>query len=249
MSSLKKRKYTKRSTDRKQNKKIAKLSKQVKTLIKADEKKLYDDYLASSSLAVSGHVQPMLDIPFWVTNVANSNNKKLFAREGDTINVTSMVIKGMVQIDSSSATLADLSNIVRIVVVRMTDDNPAAPTMSDIFKIGGAVADYTNSFYSVGGTRRYQKLYDKKFLLENPTQSCTSSAGYFACMSEPWRKRFVINVPLPKSGLKVEYQANAITGANPVTNGIYMLACSDSGNASVVHPKWRFDSRTRFLDA
>jgi len=238
----------KRSVDRKQNKKIAKLSKQVKTLIKADEKKVYDDYLSSSGITSSGHVQPMLNIPFWVTNVANSNNKRLYFREGDSINVTSMVIKGMVQIDSSSATLADLNNIVRIVVVRMTDDNPAAPTMSDIFDGTAPNGDYYNAFFKVGGSRRYQKLYDKRMHLENPTQSCTASAGYFACMSENWRKRFVINVPLPKSGLKVDYSAQAITGANPVTNGIYLLAVSDSTAASVVHPKWRFDSRTRFLD-
>ena len=166
----------KRSTDRKQDKKIAKLSKQVKTLIKADEKKVYDDYLAQSGITSSGHVQPMLNIPFWVSNVANANNKKLFSREGDTINVTSMVIKGMVQIDSSSATLADLNNIVRIVVVRMTDDNPAAPTMSDILAGAGPSGDYQNGFFQIGGTRRYQKLFDKRMQLQNPTQSCTSSA-------------------------------------------------------------------------
>jgi len=246
MSSVKKRKYTKRSTDRKQNKKIAKLSKQVKTLIKADEKKLYNDFLAQSGITSSGHVQAMLDIPYWQTNVANSNDKKQFFREGDSINVSSMMIKGVCKIDSNSSTLADLNNIVRIIVVRMTDDNPAAPTMVDILDDS---VDYIDSFYQVGGTRRYQKLFDKRYSLQNPTQSCTSSAGYFACQVEPWRRQFNITVPIPKSGLKVDYKSGALTGANPVTNGIYMLAVSDSTAASVVHPQWYFNSRTRFLDA
>jgi len=236
------RKYQKkRSTDAKQNKEIKKLKTQVKKLSKADEKKWYDIDQSSTAVPLAGSVQPMLALNVW----AGNNEQRQHEREGNTLNVTSLNIKGQVYIDQNFAS-PDSNNKVRIMLVQMTDDNITAPALTDILEDPtGDRAIY--SFLKIKGTRRFRVHYDKLFNLQNVQQTASTTAGMSATTStEKYRREFRIRAKVPKSGLKVSYQQGSISGNGPVVNGLFLVAYSDSGTLS--HPAMFYRSRMRFID-
>jgi len=236
------RKYQKkRSTDAKQNKEIKKLKTQVKKLTKADEKKWYDIDQSSTAVPLAGSVQPMLALNVW----AGNNEQRQHEREGNTLNVTSLNIKGQVYIDQNFAS-PDSNNKVRIMLVQMTDDNITAPALTDILEDPtGDRAIY--SFLKIKGTRRFRVHYDKLFNLQNVEQTASTTAGMSATTStEKYRREFRIRAKVPKSGLKVSYQQGSISGNGPVVNGLFIVAYSDSGVVS--HPAMFYRSRMRFID-
>jgi len=228
-------------SDVKQTKEIKKLKTQVKKLSKADEKKWYDIDQSSTAIPLSGSVQPMLALNVW----AGSNEQRQHEREGNTINVTSLNIKGQVYIDQNFAS-PDSNNKVRIMLVQMTDDNITAPALTDILEDPtGDRAIY--SFLKIKGTRRFRVHYDKLFNLQNVEQTASTTAGMSATTStEKYRREFRIRAKVPKSGLKVSYQQGSISGNGPVVNGLFIVAYSDSGVVS--HPAMFYRSRMRFID-
>lgn len=237
MSLSKFSKGVKRSVDAKQNKQIKKLKTQVAKLVKADEKKWYDTQVTSQAVSSSGAVNPMLGLNVW----AGSNTNRQNEREGNTLVVTSLKFDGLVYIDQSFAS-PDFNNIVRIMLVQMTDDNITAPNLSDVLETVNI-----DSFYKLKGQRRYKIHYDKRFYLQNVEQTASTTAGMSATTStEPFRKRFIIKAKIPKKGLKVTYSQGSVSGNGPVVNGLFLLAISDSGTIS--HPAIKYHSRMRFLD-
>ena len=179
----------------------------------------------------------MLDLDVW----SGSNTLRQNQREGNTIVLTSLKFDGLVYIDQNFVN-PDYNNIVRLILVQMTDDNIAAPAGSDILE-----TDDVNSFYKLKGLRRYKIHYDKRFYLQNVEQTASTTAGMSATTStEPFRKRFIIKAKIPKKGLKVTYSQGSISGNGPVVNGFFLLSVSDSGATS--HPAMIYHSRMRFLD-
>jgi len=225
----------------KQTKEIKKLKTQVKKLSKADEKKWYDIDKASTAVPLAGSVQPLLALNVW----AGNNEQRQHEREGNTLNVTSLNIKGQVYIDQNFAS-PDSNNKVRIMLVQMTDDNITAPALTDILEDPtGDRAIY--SFLKIKGTRRFRVHYDKLFNLQNVEQTASTTAGMSATTStEKYRREFRIRAKVPKSGLKVSYQQGSISGNGPVVNGLFLIAYSDSGVVS--HPAMFYRSRMRFID-
>ncbi len=223
---------TKRSIDAKQNKEITKLKTQVRKLAKADEKKWYDTVQPSQAVDTGGVVTPMLDLNVWGGNNANRQHE----REGNTLVVDSLKFDGLVYIDPGFAS-PDENNIVRLMLVQMTDDNIAAPNLSDVLETANV-----DSFYKLKGQRRYKVHYDKRFYLQNTRQNSQT----YMFPVEPYRKRFIIKAKIPKKGLKVTYSQGSISGNGPVVNGFFFLAVSDSGTIS--HPAIKYHSRMRFLD-
>lgn len=222
----------KRSVDAKQNKAIKDLKTKVAKLVQADEKKWYDTQVTSQAVSTGGAVNPMLDLNVWAGNNAARQNE----REGNTLVVTSLKFDGLVYIDQTFAS-PDANNIVRIMLVQMTDDNITAPNLSDVLETVNI-----DSFYKLKGQRRYKVHYDKRFYLQNTTQN----ASPYDTPTEPFRKRFIIKAKIPKKGLKVAYAQGSISGNGPVQNGFFLLAVSDSGTIS--HPAIKYHSRMRFLD-
>lgn len=229
-------KGVKRSVDAKQNKQIKKLKTQVAKLSKADEKKWYDTNVTSQAVSTSGAVNPMLGLNVW----AGSNTARQNEREGNTIVITSLKFDGLAYIDKDFAS-PDANNIVRIMLVQMTDDNIAAPNLSDILETVDV-----DSFYKLKGQRRYKVHYDKRSYLQNTNQTYSSSAAFQGKPVEPWRKRFLIKAKIPKKGLKCSYSQGSVSGNGPVVNGFFLMAISDSGVIS--HPAIKYHSRMRFLD-
>lgn len=233
------RKFTKGlATDLVQNKKIKKLQTEVKKLKKADEKKWNDRVQSSKAISTTVALDPMLNLDVWAGNNTNRQNE----REGNTIVMTSLKFDGLVYIDQNFAS-PDANNIVRLILVQMTDDNIAPPSGSDILETNDV-----NSFYKLKGLRRYKIHYDKRFYLQNPGQYFQNSSGAAAISTatEPFRKRFIIKAKIPKKGLKVTYSQGSISGNGPVVNGFFLLSVSDS--AAISHPAMVYHSRLRFLD-
>ena len=227
-------------TDIKQNKEIKKLKTQVKKLSKADEKKWYDIDKPSTAIPLSGSIQPMLALNVWGGN----NEQRQHEREGNTINISSLNVKGQVYIDQSFAS-PDSNNKVRIMLVQMTDDNITAPALTDILEDPtGDRAIY--SFLKIKGTRRFRVHYDKLFNLQNVPQVPEGQTYNSPTSTENYRREFRIRAKVPKSGLKVSYQQGSISGNGPVVNGLFIIAYSDSGTIS--HPAMFYRSRMRFLD-
>jgi hypothetical protein len=231
------------SKDKKQDKEIKQLKKEVKTLKKDDEKKWYDQNQSSLAVSTSGAILPLLGLPIYDGSDVNSNKQN--EREGNKINMLSYKLHGEVYIDQNFAS-PDSNNKVRIIVVQMTDDNINPPLLSDILENPtGNNALY--AFYKIDGTRRFTRKYDKIFNLQNVEQTASTTAGMSATTStERFRKTFKIKVKLPKTGLVVKYQQGSVSGNGPVSNGMYLIAYSDSGVIS--HPAIQYRSRMRFLD-
>jgi hypothetical protein len=222
--------------DQRQNKQIKKLKTQVARLSKGEEKKWYDTVRPSTAISTSGFIQPLLDLDVW----AGANDLKQYQREGNSIVMTSYTIKGEVYIDQGFAS-PDANNKVRILLVQMTDDNQSAPLLGDIIESPGT-APSLFSFYKIKGDRRYKVHYDKTFNLQNTTQNLTP----YDTPTEPFRRKFTIRAKVPKKGLKVSYAQGSISGNGPVTNGLFVVAYSDSGTIS--HPAMVYKARMRFLD-
>lgn len=227
---------TQKLVDIQQNKKIKVLQKEVNKLKNSDEKKWVDTVINSQAISTTTAIDPMLGLTVWGGNNANRQNE----REGNSLVLTSLKLDGLVYIDQGFAT-PDSNNVVRLILVQMTDDNLAAPNGSDILE-----TDDVDSFYKLKGTRRYDIHYDKRFYLQNVEQQHTNAAYYSSTATEPWRKRFIIKAKIPKKGLKVTYQQGSVSGNGPVVNGFYLLSVSDSGVIS--HPAMKYHSRIRFLD-
>ena len=193
------------STNKRQDKEIKKLKTQVKKLSKGDEKKWYDIDKPSTAIPLSGTVQPLLALDLW----AGDNTLRQHQREGNTINITSLNIKGQVYIDQNFAS-PDVNNKVRIMLVQMTDDNLALPALTDILEDPtGDRAIY--SFLKIKGTRRFRVHYDRLFNLQNVEQTAATTAGMSATTStEKYRKEFRVRAKVPKSGLKVSYQQGSV---------------------------------------
>lgn len=231
-------KRSKKSVDKKQSQQIAQLKKQVAKLTNADEKKWYDFNQNSKPVTTAGFIQPLLGLDVW----AGSNEFRHKQREGNTLVITSLKMDGEAYIDKDFAA-PDSNNIIRLILVQMLDDCHDAPVITDI--LDDATPTY-NSFYKIKGNRRYKIHYDKRFFLQNTNQTYSSSSAIMPTTTEPFRKRFLINANIPKTGLKVEYRQGSISGNGPVKNGLYLVGISDS--AIVSHPAIIYKSRMRFLD-
>ena len=230
-------------SDVKQTIEIKKLKKTVKKLSKGTEKKWYDIDKPSTAIPLAGSVQPLLALNVWG---GTNNEARLHEREKNSINITSLNIKGQVYLDQNFAS-PDANNKVRIMLVQMTDDNITAPVLTDILEDPtGDRAIY--SFLKIKGQRRFRVHYDKLFNLQNPGQYFQNSSGSAAISTatEKFRKEFRIKAKVSKSGLKVSYAQGSISGNGPVVNGLFLIAYSDS--AVVSHPAMFYRSRMRFLD-
>lgn len=232
----------KKSVDSKQNAAIKKLKTQVKKLSKSEEKKWYDTDKPSTAIPLAGTVQPLLGLDLWDGTNTNRQNQ----REGNSINMLSYKIKGQIYIDQNF-TSPDSNNKVRVMLVQMTDDNIIQPALTDILEDPtGDRAVY--SFLKIKGQRRYKVHYDRLIDLQNPGQYFANASGANATSTatERFRRTFVINAKIPKSGLKVNYAQGSISGNGPVVNGLFLIAYSDSSLLS--HPAMFYRARMRFLD-
>jgi len=234
---------SKTSKDKKQDKEIKQLKKTVKTLKNSEEKKWYDYNHPSTAVSTSGVIQPLLALNIY--DGTDANSKKLNEREGNKLTMLSYKLQGEVYINQNFAS-PDSNNKVRILMVQMTDDNINPPLLSDILE-DPTGNNSLYAFYKIDGTRRFKRHFDKIFNLQNVEQTANTTAGMSATTStERFRKSFKIKAKLPKTGLVVKYQQGSVSGNGPVSNGMYLIAYSDSG--AISHPAIQYRTRMRFLD-
>lgn len=226
-----------RPVDRQQNKKIKSLNTQVKRLAKADEKKYLD---AGISQSVSTTVQkyPLNSMAVF----AGDNNLRHTQRQGQSIVMTSLRIRGLVQI-LPDALSPDLNNRVRMMVVH-TPDSSTPVNLSDILQKPTEI----DSHYRIKPPEAYKILYDKTFNLQNIIPSAISGGTRNATATEKFRIPFKINLgkkAFGKSGTKSTWIVGAGAVA-PSRGALTLMSFSDSGTVS--HPAVEAQSRLRFLD-
>lgn len=188
-----------------------------KALYRNSEKKYLDIALQSTSVSLTPTTSG------YFTYTALSQGSGDTQRIGDSINVTSLHVKGY-------TTRADTTNIVRLIVFLWK------PLSSDIAPLAGSVidsstwsADPTQAYYNVDRRRKprqYKVLYDKTWYLDSDHTIIPFSFNY-----------------MPKTPIKINFASGSSTASD---NQIYFQMMSDSAAAS--HPILLFSSRIYYTD-
>ena len=215
-------KTIKRRVDKKQDKEIAVLKKQVKALGKSVERKYVDKVYYQQStgpLTTTDSIFPINAIA-----VFNGNNAlRHQQRQGQTINMRSYKLRGTINmdpmpvIDSGGNTVNPPPNAqCRLMLVLFPENQEGNATTID----SEAILQYRaaqpfNSYNKIDGSVKYKVLYDKVFRLQNANQVglAGGTTNRFGQCTEKWRVPFNINVKFGKSGTVAEYMLNQGSGS------------------------------------
>lgn len=231
-----------RPVDRQQNKKIKTLNAKVKRLNKANEKKYLD---AGISQLPTTTVQkfPLNGMAVF----AGDNNLRHEQRQGQSIVMTSLRIRGLVEIDELALDPAPAANNrVRILIV-YSPDSSTPTNLSDILSKPTSI----DSHYRIKPPEPYKILYDKTFNLQNVRQYFANASGAQAISSTTERYRIPIKINLGKkafgkSGTKSSWVVGA--GAVAPSRGALTLMSYSDAPANTAAPTVELESRLRFLD-
>jgi len=191
-------------------KKVATKGYVKKMLDKAQEIKFYDES-GTVSLSTSGSV-------FCVSDLAQGDTD--ITRDGDKIVLKSMQLRG-------TMTLADTSNIIRIIVFQWFPvDTASDPTADDILQTTGTFGIV--SAYQHDQRNQYHILADRTYTLTTASQ--------------PYR-HWQIKIPFKYVKKQATFLAGGVYGANH----IHILMISDS--AAVADPTCSFYSRIYYTDS
>ncbi len=249
----------KKKVDKKQNKEIKVLQKQVKALGMTVERKWIDKIYYQNStgpLTTTDSVFPINGIP--VFNGVNQNRHG--ERQGLTINMRSYKIRGTINLPpfvlaSGSPPLSyppPISAQVRLLLVMFPENqegNATAIDSRDILEY--RTVQPFNSYYKIDGSVKYQVLYDKVFRLQNsvaqvPGNPTLTSIAY---PTEKNRVPFSINVKFGASGKVATYMTNQGSNSIPVKNRLVLFAFSDYQGPNLLQaPYIEAQSRFRFED-
>jgi len=253
---------TKRSTDKRQNKEIKKLKKDVKMLMAPLERKFLD-------VAMDGPVAGNSDVVI-LNNVGRviqdgtvpNQNASMSQRVGKAIHMTRIRIKGFVSIVSPSLAAVptpgyeDFIGRVRILLVRWHQyDASAISTPDDFLTAAAYPSTYSGEDAFIDGFKKkypennYDVLYDRVVNLQSPEQATASPVGGTANIVPVFAPRARVNIDL-----KLKHDANWAQieeTASPSQNSIAMYLIG--GNGAPVTSTARFfkllNSRLDFLDA
>ena len=234
------KRHNKRSVDRKQNKAIKVLKTQVKALTKADEKKYKDEGILQS---------PSTTVQKWPINTftvwgGTDNNVRHEQREGQSVVMTSLRMRGLVEILQNAAS-PDENNRVRIMVVYSPDSSTPA-NLSDILSNPTEI----DSHYRIKPPEPYKILYDKTYNLQFPAQQIPSAFNSSSTVTATERFRIPVRINLGKKAFgKSGTKSSWVVGAGnvaPSRGALTLMSFSDSSIVS--HPQLTLQSRLRYLD-
>ena len=252
-------KTMKKRVDKKQDKEIAVLKKQVKALGKTVERKYIDKVYYQQStgpLTTNDSVFPINAIA-----VFNGNNAlRHQQRQGQTINMRSYKIRGTINLPpfvlapEPGGTLIPppISAEVRMMLVLFPENQEGNATTIDSADIlQFRAAQPFNSYNKIDGSVKYQVLYDKVFRLQNSVSQVPGNPTLTALAVPTERNRipFNINVKFGKSGKVEEYMLNQGSNSVPVKNRLVLFAWSDYFGPNIEQaPYIEAMSRFRFDD-
>ena len=208
---------------RKKKSTAAKVKKLTKEVYKNQQKGFKDHVMTQIGVGTTGSVTE----PFMLSAI-QLGTSNVGERLGNVITVKNL----RATINCEVAT-SDVSNILRILLVRMPESTSHVPLIGDILEQGNAI-----SFYKKNPDRKYDILYDRRLQLQNnrtplsdPNFPGTSQA--YSGVYRPSNVLLDINIPF-KNGLELRYDAGGVL----VKNNVYLVMVSDSyyGGLIGTHP-------------
>lgn len=193
---------------------------------------------AMQALRVANQVKGLLNVEFKYHDTTQSNTNiddngiepNIFdpaqgsaqeQRDGDSVRVKRVVIRGSLKYDSDIAT----GSVVRLMIVKSTRGllSPGSNMVDPNYR-GNVLAPYFHKLYE--NRKHYKIIYDK---------TMTVSASNIA-------RSFKINLKLDD---KVEFDEGT---ANSTVNAFYLMAVSDAPNAGADFPQITYVSRIYYVD-
>lgn len=253
---------TKRSTDRRQNKEIKKLKKDVKMLKAPIERKFLDvameGAIASSSETIVLNNVGRVDQDGTVPN----QNASMSRRVGKSIHMSRIRIKGFVSIVAPSLASGnpgyeDFIGRVRMLLVRWHQNDASAISTPDDFLTAAAYGQsysgedaFIDGFKKKYPEKNYEVLYDKVVNLQAPEQATQGPAQTnLGGMTSVFPPRARVNIDL-KLNHDVNW-AQVPETASPSQNSLALYLIGGNG-APVVGTQRYFkllNSRLDFIDA
>ena len=237
-----------RSTNAKQNKEINKLKKKVSAIEKTITKKFSDVAIPDTVISntVLGEYQlDMASFPAWDSNALNANELRTRQREGNSVIIKQVLLKGEIILPTDQGTLDPLYNCkVRCVIVRSPDSG---------YPLFNQVLEAPNDVFShkkIKPENPYKVLYDRSFNLQNVIPNGISGSTRNATATENFR--FPINIRLgkkafSKEGAKATWQQGS-TSIHPQQGAITLFMYSDVSSATQAKPVFTGNLRVRFLE-
>lgn len=229
------------SVDRRQNREIKKLKKDIKSLTPADNNKfldtnMYQSISSTTQTMILNNVQPInLD------GSVSSASASLSQRKGKRISIRSLHVKGVVY--NPSVTLSpDDHCTVRMVIVRFPDDGATTNTGLDscLTAQTGALDPYMFAFKDRMPKNPYEIVYDRVFNLQAAYQSAAQQYP-----TDKWRVN--INKKIYFRGKAQDTRWGEIESvSSPSENALAVMLISDS--AAVSHPAVSLNFRLHYQD-
>ncbi len=174
---------TKRTTDKRQNKEIKKLKKDVK-MLKAPIERKFLDVAMTGAVAGNSETFVLNNVPRAIQDGTVPNqNASMSARVGKSIHMSRIRIKGLIQIigptlSSGDPGYEDFIGRVRMCLVRWNQyDSSALSTPADFLTAAAYGASFSGEDAFIDGykkkypQRNYEVLYDKVVNLQSVTQA------------------------------------------------------------------------------
>jgi hypothetical protein len=212
-------KHKKKSIDKRQDRQIKKLKKDVERIKNAIEWKTKDVLTTAVSITTAGYANyPMFQI------ARGEGNDQ---RNGDSVSLR----YGTLHITLKKST-SDGSNMFRVLLVQTPSATPA--TLSDILEYGDYTTDgdlVFSSPYKVKSTnseQTYKRFFDKVYEIPADKDKIVDK----------------IKIKLPKKGKKLEFVGNGSVAPN--NYNLSLLVISDSSVAP--HPNVAYIMRWKYID-
>lgn len=237
-------------TNKKQNRAIKKLKKEVKSLAKRDELKFLDVTVADQAISaniISPYQFDIAAMPAWSTNVANANANRNSSREGNKVIITRAHLRGTIRLDNVQGAVLDPTYDAKVRMIIVLNPDSGYPALDQVL-------ENPNNIFSplkCKPSEPYKKLYDRTFDLQSTTQvRGAATTGVNTTSVEPWRHNFNIKLgkkAFGKEGLKCTWQQGSTT-IQPQQGAVTLFVISTVAVATSYKPSLDFYSRVRFLD-
>jgi len=239
----------KRSVNAKQNKEIKTLKKKVSAIEKTITKKFKDSSIPDTLLSnpVLGEYQfDIAALSAWDSNALNANEIRTRQREGNSVVVKQVLVKGEIILPNDQGTLTPLYNSkVRCLIVRSPDSG--YPLIDQILEDPNDIFSHKK----IKPENPYKVLYDRSFNLSNITQvRGAATTGVNTTSTEPFRIPLNIRLgkkALGKEGAKATWQQGT-TSIHPQQGAITLFMYSDVSDTLQAKPVFTGRVRLRFLE-
>jgi len=165
----------KKSIDAKQSKQITVLKKKVKALEAPVELKYQYTSYSNISIDDTSTSQTLNLIKPWDSSSATANSTRLFQREGNSVNMKTLMMRGKIEIPHNLASqVRDTATRIRMIYVYYPDEPPGA-NIADVLETQTPGIPLVDCYYKRNGRLKYKVLKDVTYNLEQNYYNYTNA--------------------------------------------------------------------------